>query len=127
MSPVFVVAGVGVVLFCLGAGLVVQGRRWVEAMEGADSEAIQALGGAVRVFMGIGLLYGAKETAYPTGVHALGLTLVTIGVVILWIDPARFREWVDRWRAGSLLWRLRVGGVLSMILGVLLVSAAVAG
>jgi hypothetical protein len=43
----------------------------------------------------------------------------------LWVEPERFRSWIDRWLAGSLVLRLRVGGILSTIVGAFLVVAAI--
>lgn len=125
MSPAIAVLVVGLVLACLGVGLVAQPARWAESIEHADRQAMQALGGAVRVLMGLALVYGADATLYPSGVHAFGLVLVAVGVMILWVTPERFRSWVERWLAGSLVWRLRVGGLLSTIVGAFLVVAAV--
>lgn len=125
MSPAVFVAVVGVVLVLLGIALVVQPSHWAVSIARSDREALQALGGAVRVLLGLALVYGAKATAYPGGVHAFGLALVTVGVVTLWVEPARFRSWLDRWLAGSIVWRLRVGGLLATIIGVFLVVAAI--
>ena len=126
MSPAVLVAVVGSVLLCLGLGLLTHAPHWSRALENADREAMQALGGALRVLMGLALVYGSHATDYPTAVHAFGLALVGIGVMTLWVDAERFRSWVDRWVAGSLVWRLRVGGLLSAIVGVFLVLAALA-
>jgi uncharacterized membrane protein HdeD (DUF308 family) len=124
MSPAVAVALVGVVLLVLGIVLVVQPARWAESIDHSDPQAMQALGGAVRVLMGLALVYGAAETAYPSGVNAFGIVLVAVGVMTLWVEPERFRSWIDRWLAGSLVLRLRVGGILSTIVGAFLVLAA---
>lgn len=126
MSPAIAVVVVGLVLVCLGVGLVAQPTRWAEAIAHADRQTMQALGGAVRVLMGLALVYGADGTISPTGVHAFGLVLVTVGIMILWVAPERFRSWVERWLAGALVWRLRVGGLLATVVGAFLVVAAVA-
>jgi hypothetical protein len=125
MSPAIAVAVVGLILVCLGAGLVAGAARWAESIEHADRQAMQALGGAVRVLMGLALVYGADATISPSAVHAFGLVLVAIGVMTLWVAPERFRSWVERWLAGSLVWRLRIGGLLSAIVGGFLVFTAV--
>jgi uncharacterized membrane protein len=125
VSPTVVIAVVGFVLLCLGLCLLAQATRWARSIAEADREAMQALGGALRVLMGLGLVYGAPDTDYPDAIHAFGLVLVAIGVMILWVNPSRFRSWVDRWVAGSLVWRLRVGGLLAIIVGTFLVWAAI--
>mgnify|MGYP001055416108 CR=1 FL=1 len=125
MSPALAVAFVGVVLLCLGIALVVAAARWAHAIDRADRQAMQALGGALRVLMGLALVYGADATRHPSGVHAFGLVLVAVGVMVLWVEPERFRAWVDRWLAGSLVWRQRLGGLLAVIVGVFLTLAAV--
>lgn len=121
MSPAFAVVVVGFVLLGLGLGLVAQATRWVRVIATADRQAMQALGGAVRVLMGLALVYGADATVLPSGVNAFGLVLVAIGVMTLSVAPERFASWIDRWIAGSLVWRLRVGGVLAISAGALLV------
>lgn len=126
MSPAIAVVVVGLILVCLGVGLVAQPVRWAQAIAHVDRQGMQALGGAIRVLMGLALVYGADATISPSAVHAFGLALVAIGVMTLWVAPERFRSWVERWLAGSLVWRLRVGGLLSVVVGGFLVFAAVA-
>lgn len=116
-SPVALVAVVCVVL---GAALLVAPQRWARALETGNRAALQALGGALRVVLGVTLMYGARGTAYPVGVFAFGVALVGVGVAILWVDEARFSRWVDGWIAGSLTLRLRTGGLLSIVIGALL-------
>ena len=125
MSSAVAAAVAAPVLVCPGAASAAQPARWAESIEHADPQAMQALGGAVRVLMGLALVYGADGTIYPSAVHAFGLALVAIGVMTLWVAPERFRAWVEKWIAGSLVWRLRVGGLLSAIVGAFLVVAAV--
>jgi hypothetical protein len=125
VSPAIAVVVVGFVLLGLGLGLVAQATRWARVMATADRQAMQALGGAVRVLMGLALVYGAGATIVPRGVNAFGVVLVAIGVMTLAVAPERFASWVDRWVAGSLVWRLRVGGLLAMLVGAFLVFAAV--
>jgi hypothetical protein len=76
--------------------------------------------------MGLALVYGADATISPSAVHAFGFVLVAVGIMILSVTPERFRSWVERWLAGSLVWRLRVGGLLATIVGAFLVVVAVA-
>lgn len=125
MLSVVAIGVVGFVLLCLGIGLVASAPRWSDVITAADREVMQALGGALRVLMGLVLVYGAKATRYPAAVNAFGLVLVVVGVMVLSISRARFASWVDRWAAGSLVWRLRVGGMLSAIVGAFLTWAAV--
>jgi hypothetical protein len=121
VSPAIAVVVVGFVLLGLGLALLAQATRWARMIATADRQAMQALGGAVRVLMGLALLYGADATVLPSGVNAFGLVLVAIGVMTLAVAPERFASWIDRWMAGSLVWRLRVGGVLAISAGALLV------
>jgi uncharacterized membrane protein len=118
------VAIVGVVLLVLGVALVAAPRAWERALATAHRPTLQAIGGGVRVLLGLALLYGARSSAYPTGVSAFGALLVAVGFVILWIDAARFSRWVDGWLAGSLRWRLRAGGGLMIVMGAILWAAA---
>ena len=126
MSPAIAVLVVGLVLLCLGVALVAQPARWARAIARSDRQAMQALGGAVRVLMGLALVYGADATMYASGVHAFGLVLVAVGVMVLWVAPERFSSWIEGWLAGSLVWRLRLGGLLSVIVGAFLIFASVA-
>jgi uncharacterized membrane protein len=123
--PAVAIAIVGFVMLSLGIGLVAQAPRWSRVIAVADRQVMQALGGALRVLMGLVLVYGARETRYPAAVNAFGLVLVVVGVMILSVSTPRFESWVDRWVTGSLVWRLRVGGLLSTAVGVFLVWAAI--
>jgi uncharacterized protein YjeT (DUF2065 family) len=125
VSPGLVVAAVGSILLCVGIALVAHATRWTRLIAVADRDVMQALGGALRVLMGLALVYAARDTRYPEAVHAFGLVLVAVGVMILWVSPTRFRSWIDRWIVGSLVWRLRVGGALSIFVGAFLVWAAI--
>jgi uncharacterized membrane protein HdeD (DUF308 family) len=125
MSPAIAVLVVGLVLLCLGVALVAHPAGWARAIARSDRQAMQALGGAVRVLMGLALVYGADATRYVSGVHAFGLVLVAVGVMTLWVGHERFSSWIEGWLAGSLVLRLRLGGLLSVIVGAFLVFAAV--
>jgi hypothetical protein len=87
-----------------------------------DRELLQALGGAVRIGLGmLLLLYGADASPFAPAVRAFGLVLVAVGVVVLVVRTSTFCSWVDGWLRGSLGWRLRLGGALAAVLGSLLV------
>ena len=77
MSPAVLVAVVGSVLLCLGLGLLTHAPHWSRALEKADREAMQALGGALRVLMGLALVYGALRSGRMRGQERRQLDLNT--------------------------------------------------
>lgn len=92
-------------------------------MARTDRALLQASGGAVRIGAGLALLYGADATAYPAGVFLFGTVLVCAGVLVLAVSPKRFAGWIDRWLGGSMVARLRVGGLLAVLAGALLCAS----
>lgn len=123
MSLVSAVAAVAGLLVLIGTALLVVPSRWARLTVSADPSAVQAMGGALRVLMGLALVYGAESTAFPSAVAAFGTVLVGVGVAILWVDPAAFARWLGAWTRGALVRRLRVGGVLALLAGLSLVAS----
>ncbi len=121
MDPAWPVAAVGSMLIAFGLLLVARTARAAHAIATMDRELLQALGGAVRIGLGMLLLYGADASPFAPAVRAFGLVLVGVGVVVLVVRTSTFCSWVDGWLRGSLGWRLRLGGTLAAVLGSLLV------
>ncbi len=117
------VAAVGAMLAAMGVILLVRTERAALSIATTDRELLQALGGGVRVALGLLLLYGAEGSAYAPAVRAFGYVLLGVGVVVLAVKTSTFGTWVDGWLGGSLGWRLRLGGALAVITGVILVAS----
>jgi hypothetical protein len=123
MDPAWPVAAVGSMLVVFGLLLIARTARATRAIATMDRALLQALAGAVRIGLGVLLLYGADASPYAPAVRAFGWVLLGVGVVVLVVETSTFGVWVDGWLRGSLGWRLRVGGALSVIVGTLLVTS----
>ena len=94
MDAAWPVAAVGSMLIAFGLLLVARTARAAHAITTMDRELLQALGGAVRIALGMLLLYGADASPFAPAVRAFGLVLVAVGVVVLvavleWMNVAR--------------------------------------
>ena len=124
MDPAWPVAAVGSMLVAFGALLLVRTARATRVIVTTDRELLQAIGGGVRIALGLLLLYGAEASPYAPAVRAFAWLFIGVGVVVLAVRNTTFRAWVDGWlRSESLGWRLRLGGALSIIVGALLVAS----
>jgi hypothetical protein len=123
MDPTWPVAAVGSMLVAFGALLLLGTKRATHAIATMDRELLQALGGGIRIVLGVLLFYGADASPFSPAVRTFAWIFIGVGVVVLAVRTSTFSAWVDGWLRGSLGWRLRVGGVLSIIVGVMLVGS----
>jgi hypothetical protein len=124
MDSAWPVAAVGGMLVAFGLILLARTQRAARSIATMDRELLQALGGGVRIGLGLLLLYGAEASAYAPAIRAFGWVLLGVGVVVLAVQTSTFNVWVEGWLGGSLGWRLRLGGALAIVVGgMLLVSA----
>ena len=123
MDPAWPVAAVGSMLVAFGVLLLAQTPRAMRTIATTDRELLQALGGGIRILLGVLLVYGADASPFAPVVRAFAWIFVGVGVVVLAVSTSTFSAWVDAWLRGALGWRLRVGGALSIVVGCLLIAS----
>ena len=123
MDPAWPVAAVGSMLVAFGVLLLVMTKQASKAIKTMDRGLLQGLGGAVRIALGLLLLYGADASPYAPALRAFAWILIGVGVVMLVVRSSTFSRWVEGWLRGSLEWRLRAGGALSIVVGSMLVTS----
>jgi hypothetical protein len=123
MDPTWPVAAVGSMLVTFGVMLLVATKRASTTIKTMDRGLLQGLGGAVRIALGLLLLYGADASPYEPALRAFAWILIGVGVVMLVVRSSTFSRWVEGWLRGSLELRLRMGGVLSIVVGAFLLAS----
>ncbi|MDH3729275.1 MAG: hypothetical protein OER77_17220 [Myxococcales bacterium] len=93
------IAGVGAVICVLGVAGLAAPTRISKGLDGFKSSPIKIYGwAAVRVLMGVVLILGASDTAFPTLIRFIGAVLVLkAGLVpLMGLDRARsILEWLQ--------------------------------